>query len=51
MIAVAIFLATYLVMAFGRLPGYRLDRAGAVGHPGGLQRFERVLCAADQRRG
>jgi Na+/H+ antiporter NhaD/arsenite permease-like protein len=29
MIAVAIFAATYLVMALGRLPGYRLDRAGA----------------------
>ena len=29
MIAVLIFAATYLVMALGRLPGYRLDRAGA----------------------
>jgi hypothetical protein len=29
MIAVAVFLATYLVMALGRLPGWRLDRAGA----------------------
>lgn len=29
MIAVAIFAGTYLVMALGRLPGYRLDRAGA----------------------
>jgi Na+/H+ antiporter NhaD/arsenite permease-like protein len=27
--AVAIFAATYLVMAIGKLPGYRLDRAGA----------------------
>ncbi len=27
--AVAIFAATYLVIAIGRLPGYRLDRAGA----------------------
>lgn len=27
--AVAIFIATYLVLAFGRLPGLRLDRAGA----------------------
>src|SRR5258706_10908096 len=27
--AVAIFLATYAVIALGRLPGYRLDRAGA----------------------
>ncbi len=29
MIAVLIFAATYLVMALGRLPGWRLDRAGA----------------------
>ena len=29
MIAVVIFAATYLVMALGRLPGWRLDRAGA----------------------
>ena len=28
-VAVAIFAATYLVMAIGKLPGYRLDRAGA----------------------
>jgi Na+/H+ antiporter NhaD/arsenite permease-like protein len=27
--AVIIFVATYVVMAIGRLPGYRLDRAGA----------------------
>jgi Na+/H+ antiporter NhaD/arsenite permease-like protein len=27
--AVAIFAATYLVIAIGKLPGYRLDRAGA----------------------
>lgn len=27
--ALAIFAATYLVMAIGKLPGYRLDRAGA----------------------
>jgi Na+/H+ antiporter NhaD/arsenite permease-like protein len=27
--AVVIFVATYVVMAVGRLPGYRLDRAGA----------------------
>jgi Na+/H+ antiporter NhaD/arsenite permease-like protein len=27
--AVVIFVATYVVMAIGRLPGYRLDRAGA----------------------
>ena len=27
--AVVIFVATYFVMAVGRLPGYRLDRAGA----------------------
>ncbi len=27
--AVAIFLATYVVIALGRLPGFRLDRAGA----------------------
>ena len=27
--AVAIFLATYSVIALGKLPGYRLDRAGA----------------------
>jgi len=27
--AVAIFLATYFVMALGRLPGFQLDRAGA----------------------
>ena len=36
MIAVAVFLATYLVMALGRLPGYRLDRAGAALLGGGL---------------
>jgi Na+/H+ antiporter NhaD/arsenite permease-like protein len=29
MASLAIFAATYLVMAIGRLPGYRLDRAGA----------------------
>ena len=29
MLAIAIFAATYVVMAIGRLPGYRLDRAGA----------------------
>lgn len=29
MIAAVIFAATYLVMALGRLPGFRLDRAGA----------------------
>ena len=29
MLAVVIFAATYLVMALGRLPGWRLDRAGA----------------------
>jgi Na+/H+ antiporter NhaD/arsenite permease-like protein len=28
-IAIAIFAATYLVIAIGKLPGYRLDRAGA----------------------
>src|SRR6267378_8662545 len=28
-IAVAIFAATYLVIAIGKLPGYHLDRAGA----------------------
>jgi Na+/H+ antiporter NhaD/arsenite permease-like protein len=28
-VAVAIFAATYLVIAMGKLPGYRLDRAGA----------------------
>jgi len=28
-VAVVIFLATYFVIAVGRLPGYRLDRAGA----------------------
>ncbi len=27
--AIAIFLATYVVIALGRLPGFRLDRAGA----------------------
>ena len=27
--SVAIFTATYLVIAIGKLPGYRLDRAGA----------------------
>jgi Na+/H+ antiporter NhaD/arsenite permease-like protein len=27
--AIAIFAATYIVIAFGRLPGFRLDRAGA----------------------
>ncbi len=27
--AIVVFLATYLVMAIGKLPGYRLDRAGA----------------------
>jgi Na+/H+ antiporter NhaD/arsenite permease-like protein len=27
--AVAIFAATYLVLAIGKLPGYHLDRAGA----------------------
>jgi Na+/H+ antiporter NhaD/arsenite permease-like protein len=27
--AVLIFLATYVVIALGRLPGFRLDRAGA----------------------
>ena len=27
--AILIFAATYLVMAVGKLPGYRLDRAGA----------------------
>src|SRR3954454_15662110 len=27
--AIAIFGATYLVIAIGKLPGYRLDRAGA----------------------
>src|SRR5437762_14274747 len=27
--AIAIFAITYLVVAFGRLPGFRLDRAGA----------------------
>ncbi len=36
MIAVAIFAVTYLVMAVGRLPGYRLDRAGAALLGGGL---------------
>lgn len=29
MASLAIFAATYLVMAIGKLPGYRLDRAGA----------------------
>ncbi len=29
MVAVVIFAATYLVMALGRVPGWRLDRAGA----------------------
>src|SRR5579862_7838542 len=29
MAATVIFLATYLVMAFGRLPGLRIDRTGA----------------------
>jgi Na+/H+ antiporter NhaD/arsenite permease-like protein len=28
-IAVAIFAATYLIIAIGKLPGYRIDRAGA----------------------
>jgi Na+/H+ antiporter NhaD/arsenite permease-like protein len=28
-VAIVIFAATYLVMAIGKLPGYRLDRAGA----------------------
>jgi len=27
--AIVIFLATYVVIAAGRLPGFRLDRAGA----------------------
>jgi len=27
--AIAIFMATYLVIAIGKLPGYQLDRAGA----------------------
>src|SRR5712664_4467563 len=27
--AIVIFLATYVVIALGRLPGFRLDRAGA----------------------
>jgi Na+/H+ antiporter NhaD/arsenite permease-like protein len=27
--AIAIFAATYLVIAIGKLPGYQLDRAGA----------------------
>ena len=29
MAAIPIFLATYLVLAIGRLPGFRVDRTGA----------------------
>ncbi len=43
MIAVAIFAVTYLVMAVGRLPGYRLDRAGAALLGAGLMVASGVL--------
>ncbi len=55
MIAVVIFAATYLVMALGRLPGWRLDRAGAALLGGalmvafGILDLEEAYAAIDMR--
>src|SRR5690349_24374939 len=45
--ALAIFAATYLVMAIGKLPGYRLDRAGAALLGASLMIWSGVLSLED----
>src|SRR4051794_34119435 len=45
--AVVIFLATYLVIAAGRLPGFRVDRAGAALIGGSLMVASGVMTMAE----
>ena len=49
--ALAIFAATYLVLAIGRLPGFRVDRTGAAIIGASLMLAANVLTVADARHG